>query len=86
VVFAAIVLAVSLISFPLAVDGRAAPMEAMAASVEACAKNPREVASWGLTVAGLLVVGAVPLFVGLAITLPVLGYATWRLYTRLVVR
>jgi uncharacterized membrane protein len=84
--FAAMVLALSLISFPLVVDGRATPMEAMAASVEACLKNPRQVAAWGFVVATLLVVGSIPLFVGLAITLPVLGYSTWRLYTRLVER
>ena len=85
-VFAAIVLALSLVSFPMAVDGRAGPMQAMALSVEACAKNPRAVAQWGLTVAALLVLGSIPLFVGLAVVLPVLGYATWRLYTRLIVR
>jgi uncharacterized membrane protein len=70
----------------MAVDGAANPMEAIAASVEACAKNPREVALWGLAVAALLVVGSIPLFVGLAVTLPVLGYATWALYTRLIER
>ena len=36
--------------------------------------------------AGLLVLGSIPLFVGLAIVLPVLGYATWHLYTRAVER
>ncbi len=41
---------------------------------------------WGLIVAALLVVGSIPAFVGLAVVLPVLGYATWHLYTRLVVR
>jgi uncharacterized membrane protein len=30
--------------------------------------------------------GAIPAFIGLAVALPVLGYATWHLYTRLVVR
>ena len=85
-VFAAIVLALSLVSFPMAVDGKAGPMQAMALSVEACLKNPREAAQWGLTVAALLVAGSIPLFVGLAVVLPVLGYATWRLYTRLIAR
>jgi uncharacterized membrane protein len=41
---------------------------------------------WGVIVAVLLVVGSIPFFVGLAVVLPVLGYATWHLYTRLVVR
>jgi uncharacterized membrane protein len=37
-------------------------------------------------VAGLLFVGSLPAFMGLAIVLPVLGYATWHLYTRMVER
>jgi uncharacterized membrane protein len=41
---------------------------------------------WGLTVLALLVLGSIPLFVGLAFVLPWLGYSTWHLYTRLVDR
>jgi uncharacterized membrane protein len=37
-------------------------------------------------VAVLLILGALPLFMGLAVVLPVLGYATWHLYTRMVER
>jgi uncharacterized membrane protein len=39
---------------------------------------------WGLIVAGLLVIGTVPLFVGLAVIMPVLGHATWHLYRKVV--
>jgi uncharacterized membrane protein len=38
-----------------------------------------------LIVAFSLLVGALPLLVGLAIVLPVLGHATWHLYRKLVV-
>jgi uncharacterized membrane protein len=41
---------------------------------------------WGMIVAALLVLGSIPAFVGLAVVLPWLGYATWHLYTRLVDR
>ena len=41
---------------------------------------------WGLIVLGLLILGSIPLFVGLAFVLPWLGYATWHLYTRLIDR
>ena len=41
---------------------------------------------WGLFVVGTLVVGSLPLFVGLAIVLPVLGHSTWHLYRKVVVR
>ena len=58
----------------------------MITSVRAARRNPGPTAAWGLRVAGLLLLGALPAFLGLAIVLPVLGYATWHLYTRLVVR
>jgi uncharacterized membrane protein len=32
----------------------------------------------------LLVIGSVPLFVGLAVVLPVLGHATWHLYRKVI--
>jgi uncharacterized membrane protein len=41
-------------------------------------------AAWGLIVAGLLVLGMLPLFVGLTLVLPILGHATWHLYRRAV--
>ena len=41
-------------------------------------------ALWGLIVAALLVIGSLPLFVGLAVVLPVLGHATWHLYRKAV--
>jgi uncharacterized membrane protein len=42
-------------------------------------------ATWGLIVAVLLLLGSLPLFVGLAVVLPVLGHATWHLYRKVVV-
>ena len=42
-------------------------------------------ALWGLIVAALLVIGTLPLFLGLAVVLPVLGHATWHLYRKAVV-
>jgi uncharacterized membrane protein len=31
-----------------------------------------------------LVIGSIPLFVGLAIVLPILGHSTWHLYRKVV--
>ena len=84
--FALVVLVISVISFPMLVDRRAGPLEAVVTSVRAVRASPRTFAIWGLMVAGLLVLGSIPLFVGLAVVLPVLGYATWHLYTRVVER
>lgn len=85
-VFAALALAISVVSFPMMVDRDVDPLTAVRTSVRAVAASPGTFARWGVTVAGLLVLGSIPLFVGLAIVLPVLGYATWHLYTRAVAR
>jgi uncharacterized membrane protein len=85
-VFAAVALAASAVSFPMVVDRDVDPLTAVRTSVAAVTQSPAVFARWGLTVAVLLVLGAIPLFVGLAVVLPVLGYATWHLYTRAVVR
>jgi len=59
---------------------------AIVTSIHAVNRNRTAFARWGLTVAVLLAIGCIPLFVGLAVVLPLLGYATWHLYTRLVDR
>ncbi|MDR3511469.1 MAG: DUF2189 domain-containing protein [Caulobacteraceae bacterium] len=84
--FAVATLALAVVSFPMAVDKQVDAITAVSTSVRAVSANPKVMASWGFRVAGLLVLGSLPAFVGLAIVLPVLGYATWHLYSRLVVR
>jgi uncharacterized membrane protein len=83
-VFAAVSFALSAVSFPLLLDRHVTLRTALATSVQAIRANPRPMAAWALAIAGLLVVGSVPAFVGLAVVLPVLGHATWHLYRRLV--
>jgi uncharacterized membrane protein len=50
------------------------------------AKNPMAMATWGLIVAGLLVIGSLPFFLGLAVVIPLLGHSTWHLYRKVVER
>jgi uncharacterized membrane protein len=83
-VFAVIALAVSLVSFPLLLDRDVGLPVAVATSIRVARQNPRTVATWGLMVAVLLVLGAIPALLGLSIVLPVLGHATWHLYRRAV--
>jgi len=82
--FAVAALVLGAVSFPLLVDKDAGFDTALKTSVRAAMANPVPMAAWGLTVAALLVAGTVPLFMGLAVVLPVLGHATWHLYRRLV--
>jgi uncharacterized membrane protein len=85
-VFAAVVLAISVISFPLLLDRHVGVTAAVTTSVRAVLANPGPMAAWGLIVAAGLVVGAIPLLLGYAVVIPVLGHATWHLYRRLVPR
>jgi uncharacterized membrane protein len=82
--FAALVLSISAISFPLLLDRDVGAAEAMHTSLRVMAMNPLPMALWGLIVAALLVIGSIPFFLGLAVVLPLLGHATWHLYRRTV--
>jgi len=85
-IFAVLVLAVSVVSLPMLVDRDVGARAAIATSVAVVRANFGVMFLWGLTVLVLLVLGSLPLFVGLAFVLPWLGYATWHLYTRAVDR
>jgi uncharacterized membrane protein len=82
--FSLVALAVSAISFPLIIDRGADAGTAVETSAALLRENPRTMIAWGLIVAGLLVLGMLPVFVGLALVLPILGHATWHLYRRAV--
>ena len=84
--FAALVLAVSVVSMPMLVDCDVDARTAVDTSVRAVMANKWAFVRWGVIVAALLVIGSIPLFVGLAVVLPVLGYATWHIYSHAVVR
>ncbi len=82
--FALVALVIGVVSFPLLLDRNVGVGTAIATSVRAVLTNPGPMAMWGLIIAGSLVIGAIPLLVGLAIVLPVLGHATWHLYRKVV--
>jgi uncharacterized membrane protein len=82
--FAAIVLTISAVSFPLLIDRDAGAAVALLTSIQVVVKNPVTMAAWGLIVAVLLVIGSLPFFLGLTVVVPVLGHATWHLYRKAV--
>jgi uncharacterized membrane protein len=82
--FALLVLTISVVSFPLLLDRDVGLDTAVWTSVRAVAANPGPMALWGLIVAVALVLGSIPLFLGLVIVMPVLGHATWHLYRKVV--
>ena len=82
--FAAIALCISVVSIPLMLDREASVTDAMLTSMRAVWHNPVMMATWGLIVAALLVIGTLPFFLGLTVVIPVLGHATWRLYRKMI--
>ena len=85
-VFALVVLVLSVVSFPLLIDRDVGMGTAIATSWRVVEANPGPMALWGLIIAVLLVVGSIPLLLGLAIVFPVLGHATWHLYRKVLPR
>jgi uncharacterized membrane protein len=82
--FALFVLSISVVSFPLLLDRKVRVSTAVSTSMEAVWRNPVPMLAWGLIVAAGLVLGSLPLFVGLIVVMPVLGHATWHLYRRVI--
>jgi uncharacterized membrane protein len=83
--FAVTALCIGVVSFPLLLDRPVGVATAVETSVRAVIANPIPMAAWGLIVGSLLVLGAIPLLVGLSVVIPVLGHATWHLYRKVVV-
>lgn len=83
--FALLVLAISVVSFPLLLDRDVGLPVAVATSLRVTRRNPVVIATWGVIVTAGLVIGSLPVLLGLVIVLPVLGHATWHLYRRAVV-
>ena len=82
--FALVAMMISVVSFPMLLDQDAGLDTAVRTSVKAVLTNPGPMAVWGLVVAGGLLLGSLPAFIGLVVVVPVLGHATWHLYRKLV--
>ena len=83
--FAVAVLSLTVVAVPMLIDRAVSPFTAMRTSLRAVAANPLTMAVWGLVITGGLILGSLPLFIGLAVVMPVLGHATWHLYRKVVV-
>ncbi|MBN9592006.1 MAG: DUF2189 domain-containing protein [Alphaproteobacteria bacterium] len=82
--FAVLAMSISVVSFPLLLDRDVGLDTAIRTSVRAVKANVGPMAVWGMIVVGGLILGTIPLFLGLIVVLPVLGHATWHLYRKLV--
>ncbi len=81
---AVLALVISVVSFPMLLDRNVTLETAIRTSARVVIRNPTVMAVWGLIIAASLVIGSIPLLLGLIVVMPVLGHATWHLYRRAV--
>lgn len=81
---AAAVFAVSALSLPMLVERDVSAVHAMACSVRAVARNWRVMIGWAAMIVLVTGFGMTTFFLGLAITLPLVGHASWHAYQAMV--
>ena len=59
-------------------------VSAMITSVRVVTENPFVMLTWAAIISVTMLLSLVPAFLGLIVTLPVLGHTTWHLYQRAV--
>ncbi len=79
-----ILFSLSVVSFPLLLDREVDFVPAMVTSVRAVVASPVPMIGWAAIIVVLLIVSALPYFLGLLVTVPVLGHTTWHLSRRIV--
>ncbi len=76
---------ISAFSFPMLIDRPVDVFTAMAVSIRAVRANWRVMFGWAALIVVLTAVGVLTLFLGLAVVMPLLGYATWHAYRDVIV-
>ncbi|MGJ8619214.1 MAG: DUF2189 domain-containing protein [Methylophilaceae bacterium] len=82
--FAAFVFSVSVVAIPLMADKKTDAVTAAIASLVAVVRNPLQMALWALTIVALVAIGFATFYLGLIITMPIIGHASWHAYKDLV--
>ncbi len=82
--FAAIVFSISAISIPLIYDRPVDVLTSIGVSLLTVRENFKVMFGWAALIVLITLMGIVTAFVGLAVALPVLAYATWHAYRDLI--
>lgn len=83
-IFAAVVFCVGAFSIPMLLDRKVDAVTAVLTSISAVLRNKMAMALWGLVIMASVLVGLALGFIGLAVTLPVIGHATWHAYQEVI--
>ncbi len=79
-IFAGLTFLFSAFSLPMICDRDTDAVTAIVTSVNAVLRNKRAMAVWALLIVGLTALGFATALLGLALVIPLLGYATWHGY------
>jgi len=79
-IFALLTFVFSAFSLPMICDRDADAITAIVTSVNAVLRNKPAMAVWAALIVGLTAIGFATAMIGLAVTIPLLGYATWHAY------
>ncbi|MDO9231875.1 MAG: DUF2189 domain-containing protein [Methylotenera sp.] len=83
-IFAIFVYAISVVAIPLMLDCKVNAVTAALVSLRACARNPVVMLLWALCIVVLVGVGLATSFLGLFLTMPIVGHASWHVYRDLI--
>lgn len=83
-ILAAFVFAISAVSVPMLMVREVDAVTAMILSMRAVRANLAPMALWAWLIAVLIGFGLVPMYLGLVVTLPLVGHATWHAYRDLI--
>lgn len=75
---------VTVAAMPMLLDRETNFVSAMLTSIRVVTENPVVMLIWAAIISVTMLVSLLPAFLGLIITLPVLGHTTWHLYQRAV--
>ena len=84
-VLSLILFSLTVISFPLLLEEDRDFITAMITSVRAVVTSPVPMIGWAFVVTITLIASIATAFIGLIVTLPILGHTTWHLYKKCVV-
>jgi uncharacterized membrane protein len=83
-VLAAAAFMVSVISIPMLLDRDVSAFTAAIASINAVRQSPKAMFLWAWLIALFTIAGLAPFYLGLIVTLPIIGHASWHAYRDIV--
>lgn len=80
----AVLFSVTVVAMPMLLDRETNFVSAMLTSIRVVTENPVVMLTWAAIISVTMLLSLVPAFLGLIVTLPILGHTTWHLYQRAV--